>query len=88
MGKYKVEVAYTVTYVKTFEVEASNNAEAIDKAEREASNTDMKLGHSGEGEYEGEVMEAPEDRGECPECGTSLIEVGNNTECPNCGKFY
>jgi hypothetical protein len=72
MGKYIVEVAYTITYVKTFEVDASNQQEAIDKAEQEAYDTDMRTGSAGTPEVEGEIMEAPEDRGECPECGSKL----------------
>ena len=88
MGKYKVEVTYTITYTKTFEVEATSNSEAIDKAEQEAYNFDFHLA-SGSSKCEGEVMESPEDRGECPECGTTLIEDGpNRKECPNCGNFF
>jgi len=89
MGKYKVEVCYTVSYVHTFEVEAGDSSEAIDKAEQEASNYNFKDASSDGGEYEGTVLESPEDRGECPECGTPLIEDGpNGNECPNCGKFF
>ena len=96
MGKYIVEVTYTVSYTKTFEVEASSNSEAIDRAEQEASDTDMTTGSRGGGEYEAEVMETPEDRGECPECGEKLsvemLECSDETSleegpkhCKECG---
>jgi hypothetical protein len=29
-----------------------------------------------------------EELDECPECGIKLILVGNNEECPNCGKMF
>jgi rubrerythrin len=50
-----------------------------------------QFGHSllfGTSEYEGHVEESLEDRDECPECGTNLIDGPNNKECPNCGKFF
>ena len=83
MGKYVVEVIRTVSVVKTFEVDAANYQEAIDKAEQEASNTEFSsIGNS---EYESTIMEAPEDRGECPECGKKLIENEDGTKNCHCG---
>jgi hypothetical protein len=29
-----------------------------------------------------------EELDDCPECGIKLILVGNNEECPNCGKMF
>lgn len=72
MGKYKVEVCYTVSYVHTFEVEAADSSEAIDKAEQEAADYNFKDASSNGGEYEGTIMESPEDRNECPDCGSPL----------------
>ena len=80
MGKYKIEVIHTTTRVKTFEVEAMNESEAIDMAEQMAYDFDFNevTGTSG---YEGHVEESPEDRGECPECGAKLkVEM---LECPD-----
>jgi hypothetical protein len=71
MGKYKVEIVRTTTRTKTFEVEASSDAEAIDKAEQMAYNFDFNE-VTGTSEYEGHVEESPVDRGECPECGAKL----------------
>lgn len=96
MGKYKVEVCYTVSYVKTFEVEASDRSTAIDKAEQEAANYNFRDAQSNGGEYESEIMETPEDRGECPECGEKLtvemLEGADETSleegpkhCKECG---
>ena len=87
MGKYKVEVTRTTTRVKTFEVEAMNQEEAINFAEQMAYDFDFNQ-ITGTSEYEGHVEESPEDRDECPECGTNLIDGPNNKECPNCGKFF
>jgi rubredoxin len=96
MGKYTVEVTCTISYTKTFEVEASDRSTAIDRAEQLACDTDMTSGSCGGTEYNSEVMETPEDRGECPECGEKLtvemLEGSDETSleegpkhCKECG---
>ena len=96
MGKYTVEVTCTISYTKTFEVEASDRSTAIDRAEQLACDTDMTSGSCGGTEYNSEVMETPEDRGECPECGEKLtvemLECSDETcleegpkHCKECG---
>lgn len=95
MGKYTVEVTCTISYTKTFEVEASDRSTAIDRAEQLACDTDMTSGSCGGTEYNSEVMESPEDRGECPECGEKLavemLEGAGKTleegpkHCKGCG---
>lgn len=89
MGKYKIEVSHTTTRVKTFEVEAMNKEEAIDRAEQLAYDFDFNQ-VTGTSEYESHVEESPElsEGDECPECGTHLIDGPNKLECPNCGEFY
>lgn len=95
MGKYKVEVTYTRTSTKVFEVEASSDEEAIALGDAAACNFDFNQ-TSSFGEYQGSIMERPSENypadlaegDSCPECGCALIEVGMNTECPNCGKFF
>lgn len=94
MGKYKVEIIRTTTRVKTFEVEAMNESEAIDRAEQMAHDFDFNQ-VTGTSEYEGHVEESPEDRGECPECGEKLtvemLEGAGKTleegpkHCEECG---
>lgn len=97
MGKYKVEVPYTLTFVHTFEVEAADQQEAIDKAEALAFDFDFN-DTTGTGETgEGVVLESPEDRNECPDCGGELkVEVlegaGKSLEdakvCRECGAVF
>lgn len=95
MGKYKVEVTYTRTSTKVFEVEASNDAEAIALGDAAAVNFDFNQATSF-GEYQGSILERPAENypadlvegDTCPECGGTLLEVGAKTECPFCGKFF
>jgi len=97
MGKYKIEVTRTTTRVKTFEVEAMSESEAIDRAEQLACNFDFNQ-VTGASEYESHVEESPEDRGECPECGGKLEDASEEIQklhdplhiktCKNCGNDY
>lgn len=93
MGKYKVEVSRTTVRIKAFEVEAPDASDAIDKAEQMAADFDFNQ-VTGTSEYEGIVVECPEDRNECPDCGGSLkVQVeegaGKSLEdfkvCEDCG---
>jgi len=97
MGKYKVEVTYTVTYTHTFEVEASNSEEASDKANDAACDFNMRDGKESDSGYAFDIVESPVDRMECPECGGELkVEVlegaGKSLEdvktCCECGAHY
>jgi uncharacterized protein with PIN domain len=58
----------------------------------------MTSGSCGGTEYNSEVMETPEDRGECPECGEKLEDASEEIQkihapihiktCKNCGNDY
>ena len=96
MGKYKIEVTRIQTATKTFEVEADTYEAAMDLAEQNAADSDYSgLGNA---EYESFCIESPEDRGECPECGTILVDATEDIQklhsplhiktCTGCGNDY
>lgn len=89
MGKYKVEIFYTVTRTKVFEVEdANHHDDAISKAIEQACDFDFNQ-ISGEGEYCGSVIEAPKNDYTCENCGGELVLVSDGIKCcKRCGNEY